>query len=337
MSKDHLLNQSIGVLYCNSRGASTEAVAIMALYHIISVFRCMTHSQLAARSLSPTQFNDAHYNLPARSHNPFGHVLGVIGLGDIGFAIAKKVKASFGMQILYNDIVRKEAQEREVSATFYPTLEEMLPKSDCVLIATPFAGKQLITADLLKHFKPGSRLVNIARGSLVDEDALANALEAGRLVAVGMDVHAKEPRVSERLSKNWNATLTSHNGGGDIETIMAFERLSMENVDAVLNGREPLTAVNAHLIQGRNSSAGPRDEVGVHNGHDGTNGHMTNGAHDNDRTETRNIDGQLADGNATSERHGEQTNSTDIGQNVQNVTSRSAHRATYDEGAPRFE
>lgn len=309
----------------------------------------MTTSQLAARSLSAVQFNDAHYNLPVRSHNPLGHTLGIIGLGDIGFAIAKKVKAAFGMRILYNDIVRKERQEQEVAATFYPDLERMLSESDCVLIATPFAGKQLVTANLLRHFKSGSRLVNIARGSLVDEEALADALEEGKLTAVGMDVHANEPTPNERLAKNWNVTMTCHNGGGALETVMGFERLAMENVDAVLNGREPLTAVNAHLIHAQNGT-GPVDEAEVHdsgtNGHmtngehskdqigagedtDGqmTNGHTTNGGHVNDHNEAGQVtNGQMTNGHAMNGVHqGEQQNGTAIDARFQNAGLRDTH------------
>ena len=248
----------------------------MALYHILSVFRAMTISSLSARSLDPAQFRTAHEQLPFTAHNPRGHILGIIGLGDIGFAIAKKVRNAFGMKILYNDVTRKSPEmEREVEATFYRRLEEMLAESDCVVLATPFTGKKLITSSLLAHFKPRSRLVNIARGSLVDEVALAEALESNHLTAVGMDVHAQEPHVNERLARNWNVTMTSHNGGGALETVIGFERLAMENVESVLNGGEALTPVNAHLIQpseGDHQSAESDD-------HDTTNRTMTNGSH----------------------------------------------------------
>lgn len=311
----------------------------------------MTISHLAARSLSAVQFNDAHYNLPVRSHNPRGHTLGIIGLGDIGFAIAKKVEAALGMRILYNDIVRKELQEQEVSATFCPNLETMLSESDCVLIATPFAGKQLVTADLLRLFKPGSRLVNIARGSLIDEDALAEALEEGKLTAVGMDVHAQEPTVNERLAQNWNVTMTSHNGGGAFETIVGFERLAMENVDAVLNGREPLSAVNAYLIHAQNGT-GPVNESDTHGSHNGTNGYTTNGEHVNDHAEAaqdtnghmtnghmtngqlvvdrnearQDNDGQMTNGHATNAGHeGERQNGTTTDARIQNDQMRNTH------------
>ena len=132
----------------------------------------------------------------------------------------------------------------------------MLHASDCVLIATPFAGKTLITAPTLAKFKPGSRFVNIARGGLVDEDALADALESGHLHAAGLDVHAREPLVSERLRDLWNVTLTSHTAGGAMETYVEFERLAMENVERVLNGEEALTGVNRHLMRGYTNGNG---------------------------------------------------------------------------------
>ena len=222
----------------------------MALYHIISVFRNMTWSSQAARSLNEERWFDAHYNIPALSHNPRGHTLGIIGLGNIGFAIAQKAHIAFGMKVLYNDVARKSPkQEQVVAATFYESLDDMLGVSDCVLVATPFSGKALMTASTFSKFKRGSRFVNIARGSLVDEEALADAIESGHLSAAGLDVHAHEPKVSARLVKSLNVTATSHSGGGAFETIVGFERLAMENVERVLNGEPALTGVNEHLIR----------------------------------------------------------------------------------------
>lgn len=240
----------LGILYCNGAGASTEAVADMALWHIISVFRNMTWSSLAARSGDAQQWLDAHLNAPGASHNPQGNTLGIIGLGNIGHAIAKKASIALGMRILYNDIIRKpSAQEEEVQADFCKDLGDMLAASDCVLIATPFSGKTLITESTLAQFKPHARLVNIARGSLVDEDALADALESGRLSAAGLDVHANKPRVNKRLIRLWNVTLTSHTGGAALETAIEFEKLAMENVERVLTGKSPLIGVNGHLMR----------------------------------------------------------------------------------------
>ena len=242
----------LGIVYCNGAGASSEAVADMALFHIISVFRNMTWSHLAARSGDPQKFRHAHDCVPILSHNPRGHTLGVVGLGNIGFAIAKKVHAALGMKIIYHDIKRKAAeQENEVQARFYPRLQDMLPVTDCLLVAAPFSGQTLITAPVLNALEPGARFVNVGRGSLVDEDAVADALESGHLCAIGLDVHAHEPNVSARLRNNWKVTVTSHTGGGAFETNVGFERLVMENVERVLLGGEPLTAVNLHLLRRR--------------------------------------------------------------------------------------
>lgn len=99
-------------------------------------------------------------------------------------------------------------------------VDDMLAISDCVVVATPAApdGKKIITRERLAKMKMGSRFVNIARGSLVDEEAVADAVEQGRLVGVGMDVHEFEPRVSERLKGLRQVTLTTHMAGGTLQT-----------------------------------------------------------------------------------------------------------------------
>lgn len=261
-----------GILYCNGAHASTESVADMALYHILSVFRHMTWSSLAARSSSSDEWTKAHQLIPFESHNPRGHTLGIIGLGNIGHAIAKKVRAAFGMKIIYHDVIQKNADmEREADAIFCPSMEELLKLSDCVLIATPYTGRPLLHAHTLSLLPAGARVVNIARGVCIDEDALADALDSKHISAAGLDVHAHEPRVSERLSKMFNVTLTSHTGGGSVETAMAFEKLVMQNVEAVLEGREALTAVNQGLVDRYRFSRGQKETNGVH-GHEEVNG-----------------------------------------------------------------
>jgi lactate dehydrogenase-like 2-hydroxyacid dehydrogenase len=153
------------------------------------------------------------------------------------------------MKIYYHSLNRKsEEQEQTVAATFCPSKEELVAQCDCIILAVPFTGKQIIDAALLEHFKPGSRFVNIARGKLVDEDALVAALESGRLLAAGLDVHANEPHVHPQLLTMRNVTLTCHIAGWTIDTMATFERLAMENIERVLAGQEPLTPVNQHLL-----------------------------------------------------------------------------------------
>lgn len=222
----------------------------MAIFHIISVFRNLAWSQLAARSGDPDQWLDAHKNTTLTSWNPRGKILGVVGMGNIGYTIAKKAYAAFGMRIYYQDLYQKsQEQEEAVQAVFVPSLDELLGLADCTVIATPFSGEKLINAEKLQKFKKGSRLVNIARGSLIDEPALVDALQSGQIFAAGLDVHAEEPHVNAELAKMKNVTLTCHTAGGSMETNIGFERLAMENIQRVLTGQDPITPVNKHLMK----------------------------------------------------------------------------------------
>ncbi|PQE17485.1 hypothetical protein CJF32_00008696 [Rutstroemia sp. NJR-2017a WRK4] len=230
--------------------ASSESVADFAIFFILATFRNLTWCTTAARA-SAAAFQDCHTNAAALSHNPRGHILGIIGLGNIGFSIARKAFLAFGMKIVYHDVVRKSPeQESEIGAQFFGELSEMLAICDCVVLATPASpdGKKFINKERLSSFKNGSRFVNIARGSLVDEEALADAVEEGKLIGVGLDVHQNEPLVNERLKALRQVTLTSHNAGGTLQTHIGFEELSMRNIDAVLKGKEALTPVNKHLM-----------------------------------------------------------------------------------------
>ncbi|KAG6355205.1 hypothetical protein INS49_004286 [Diaporthe citri] len=192
-----------GIIYCNGATASSEAVADMAVYHIISVFRNMQWTNTAGRSGDPAMFLDAHRNNSETAHNPKGHTLGIIGLGNIGYRIAQKAFAAFGMKIAYADPIPKPAKlEAAIGATRYADLDALLAVSDCVVISAPGSaegGKALIDSARLARMKKGSRLVNVGRGNLVDGDALADALESGHLVAAGLDVHENEPYVNPRL------------------------------------------------------------------------------------------------------------------------------------------
>lgn len=182
--------------------------------------------------------------------NPRGRSLGIIGLGNIGYKIAEKAYNGFGMKIYYNDVARKSTdQEKAVEATFFESLDDMLGASDCIVLATPFFGTQLVNSERLTKFKKGSRFVNIARGTLVDEDALVKALESDHLFAAGLDVHAHEPHVHPELIKMRNVTLTCHNAGGALDTNIGFESLAMENIEEYLLRGKALTPVNLHLMK----------------------------------------------------------------------------------------
>jgi lactate dehydrogenase-like 2-hydroxyacid dehydrogenase len=267
-----------GIVYCNSGLAAAEAVADFAVAMVVSTFRhlpwCMgaaTLPYLVPRDglvddgdgSAHAAFRDCHHRATTSSHTLRGHVLGLIGLGNIGQHLAAKLgHPAFSMRIHYHDIERKSASlETSLAATFHDDLVSLLRTSDCIVLCTPALpnGTALITASVLAYCKPGSRFVNVARGSLVDEEALADALESGALSAAALDVHAVEPAISPRLvamaGLSTNATgsgrvmLTCHNAGGTVETHVGFEELSMRNVMAVLEGREAITPVNLQWLR----------------------------------------------------------------------------------------
>jgi lactate dehydrogenase-like 2-hydroxyacid dehydrogenase len=215
------------IIYCNSASACTESVADAAMLLILSTFRAIPWSFLAARSCNPDEFRDANQNIAAVTHNPNGHVLGIVGFGRIGRRVAEKAVRACEMRVAYYDVVRMASED---GATYCGTLEELLEMSDCVVLATPFAGTRLLGEKEFGMFKKGARLVNIARGKLVDEDALIDALDQGIVSAAGLDVHADEPHVNPEIAKRQNIMVLSHTAGASVESHVGFERLGMENL-----------------------------------------------------------------------------------------------------------
>lgn len=240
-----------GIWYANSAGAPDEAVADTALYMILSVFRNFTHQQLAARTADPNVFTETTKLIGNISHNPGGHILGIVGLGSISKKLVRRAQA-IGMEVHYFDVVRQsEDEERRLQITYHDNLASLLAVSDCVSLHTPLNAhtKHMINADTIKQMKDGARLINTARGEVVEEEALVAALKSGKLSAAGLDVHYHEPQVNKELAQMKNVTLTTHNGGGAVETRVNFELGSMKNILAVVgeDGEycgEPLTPVN---------------------------------------------------------------------------------------------
>lgn len=186
--------------------------------------------------------------MAAIAENPNGKTLGIIGLGKIGYRIAEKAYRACEMRVVYNDVVRMEDREKDVEAKYYEKLEDMLAVSDCVVLATPFAGEKVLHSGNFGNFKKGGRLVNIARGKLIEEPALVEALENGHLSAAALDVHYDEPNVNPKLAGMWNVEVMSHTAGGTVDSHIGFERLGIENILQFLKTGEAITPVNAHLI-----------------------------------------------------------------------------------------
>lgn len=226
---------------------------------IISTFRHIPWCTAAALSPDPDDFATCHRDAPAQSHGLRGKKLGIVGLGNIGRQVAARCAHGFGMEVHFHDVVRvPDPVVQSLGATSHDHLGSLLAESDCVILCAPAvprdsgARPELITRDALGMFKRGARFVNVSRGSLVDEAALADALDEGHLSSVALDVFSDEPRVDERL-KEWarrgRAMLTCHNAGGTAETHAGFEELSMRNVLNALRGGKGITPVNLQYLQ----------------------------------------------------------------------------------------
>lgn len=169
-----------------------------------------------------------------------GRRLGIIGMGSIGRAVARRARG-FGMPVLYNNRHRLPP-ELEGDATWFEDLRAMLPHCQVLSLHAPATPETvgLMNAELFGLLPEGAVFVNTARGSLVDEEALIAALRSGRLGAAGLDVFAREPGFDRRLAVLSNVFLTPHMGSATIETRDAMGFRALDNVAAVLAGGAPL-------------------------------------------------------------------------------------------------
>jgi glyoxylate reductase len=168
-----------------------------------------------------------------------GRKLGIVGMGRIGEAVAERAKA-FGLVIHYHNRKRVAPEmERALGATFWPDLDAMLPEMDIISINCPYTPDtyHLISAERLKRMKPSCYLVNSARGEIIDEAALADALAEGRLAGAGLDVFEREPKVEPKLLAQKNAVLLPHLGSSTIEARTGMGEKVIANIEAYLAGR----------------------------------------------------------------------------------------------------
>ena len=174
-----------------------------------------------------------------------GKRLGIVGMGRSGRAGARRARG-FDMKVMYSNRRRLPA-DQEAGATYFSTLTDMLPHCDILSLHLPASPETdgMINADLLGRLPRGAIFVNAARGALVDEDALIDALRSGQVGAAGLDVFRKEPNPDPRFLELPNVFLTPHVGSATVETRTDMGMLAVDNVEAVLAGRAALTPVAA--------------------------------------------------------------------------------------------
>jgi glyoxylate/hydroxypyruvate/2-ketogluconate reductase len=220
-----------GIIATNTPDVLTETTADFGFALLMATARRITEAERWLREGLWQQWSFQTL-LGADLH---GSTLGILGMGRIGQRIARRAWG-FDMKVLYHNRSRlPEATEREAGAV-YVGLDELLAQADHLLLVLPYSKEShhLINAKALAGMKPTATLVNIARGGIVDEDALADALAGGRLAAAGLDVFEGEPSINPRLLALRNVVLTPHIASGSLATRRAMVSLAVENLVAAL-------------------------------------------------------------------------------------------------------
>jgi len=219
----------------NTPGVLTDATADIALTLLLMAARRAGEGERELRDGRWSGWRPTHLIGSALK----GKVLGLVGMGRIAVATARRAHHGFGMRIAYYG--RREcdpAVVAELEAEFYPDLHALLGASDFVSLHVPGGADtaHLIDAEALAAMKPGSYLINTARGGIVDHDALADALDTGRLAGAGLDVYPHEPQVPRALLGLENVVLLPHLGSANAETRIAMGMKALANVEAFARG-----------------------------------------------------------------------------------------------------
>jgi glyoxylate reductase len=228
------------VLVTNTPGVLTDATADIAMALILMTTRRLSEGERVIRNQDPWAWG-MFYMLGSSIQN---QTLGIVGMGQIGIATALRAK-SFGMKIIYTRRNRLDEKiEKELSAQ-YVSLDDLLQQSDIVSLHCPYSTEthHLISDAQLSKMKKTSYLINTARGPIVNEEALANALINKTIAGAGLDVYENEPKVNEKLLKLDNVVLLPHLGSATVETRTAMATTAANNALEILSGNKPLNPV----------------------------------------------------------------------------------------------
>lgn len=223
--------RAAGVAVTNTPGAVTDATADIALSLILMTARRLGEGERLLRAgqwpgWGPTQMLGTHVT---------GKTVGIIGMGRIGKAIARRCHYGFGMEVVFHN--RSAIADPGVPARQVPLAQAM--GADFVVLAVPGGAetRHMIGADALAAMKPTGIFVNIARGDVVEEAALIDALQAGRIAGAGLDVYEFEPAVPDALRRMENVTLLPHLGTACLEVRQAMGLMAVDNLIAHAEGR----------------------------------------------------------------------------------------------------
>ena len=223
-----------GLRVTNTPGVLTDATADIALLLILAATRRASEGERMVRNATWKGLRPTHFLGTQVTHKS----LGIVGMGRIGAATARRAQAC-GMKIIYHN--RKPSPEAPKDCVFVPSLDKLLTQSDVLSLHCPLTPetRNFLNAERIARLPRGSVVINTARGGLIEDDALIAALIAGHVFAAGLDVYANEPALDARYRSLENVFLLPHIGSATIETRTAMGMLAIDNIDAVLSGREP--------------------------------------------------------------------------------------------------
>ena len=231
------------ILVTNTPDVLTEEVADVAMGLLIATLREFVKADRYLRSgLWTTQ----QYPLSVGSLRD--RKVGIVGMGRIGQAIGRRLDASL-VPVVYHS----RNPVSSVSYKHYPDLIEMAKAVDTLVVIVPGGPStaKMINADVLKALGPRGVIINVARGSVVDEEAMIAALKSGTILAAGLDVFAKEPAVPDELRAMQNVVLLPHIGSASVVTRNAMDQLVVDNLKAWFAGKGPLTPIAETPVKGR--------------------------------------------------------------------------------------
>lgn len=232
-----------GVIVTNTPDVLTEEVADTAMGLLIAVLREFIKADRYLRSgLWTTQ------DYPLSVGSLRDRKVGMVGMGRIGQAIARRLDAA-RVPVVYHS--RNPASG--VLYQHYPNLIEMATAVDTLVVITPggAATLNMINADVMKALGPRGVIINLARGTVIDEPALIAALKSGTILAAGLDVFAKEPHVPDELKTLQNVILLPHIGSASLVTRNAMDQLVVDNLKAWFSGKAPLTPIAETPVKDR--------------------------------------------------------------------------------------
>lgn len=235
----------LGITVTNTPGVLTETTADLTLALMLAVARRIPESDTFVRSGKWTHWKLVPEQLGVDLH---GATLGLFGMGRIGRAVARRAVHGFGMRLLYTSRSALPPEEEAQLGATRVDLDELVRSSDVLSLHAPLTPqtRHVIGAKELAAMKPSAILINTARGPLVDEAALADALTQGRLWGAGLDVFENEPHVHPALLPlRERVVFAPHAGSATIQTRRRMARIAAANAHAVLTGRPPLNPVTA--------------------------------------------------------------------------------------------